>query len=69
MNGIVIDPSSRFSGLIGYFLTKCANLFFVTYLVKYRYFLCDAPGVFFFELIFKSALLAHTNKIFLKLKR
>ncbi len=69
INGIVIEPPSQFSGQIGYFLTKCATLFFVTYQVKNRYFLCDAPGVLFFELIFKLILSSHLNKIFLKLKR
>ncbi|MDI5349246.1 hypothetical protein MJL48_27840, partial [Salmonella enterica subsp. enterica serovar Kentucky] len=53
---------------IGYFLTKCATLFFVTHQVKSRYFLCDAPGVLFIELIFKLALAVRANKIFLTLK-
>ncbi|QUJ06012.1 hypothetical protein KCP69_04330 [Salmonella enterica subsp. enterica] len=37
IHGIVIDPSSRFSGGLA-ILTKCATLFLATHRVKSRYF-------------------------------
>ncbi|KJT95900.1 hypothetical protein SEEH2823_05632 [Salmonella enterica subsp. enterica serovar Heidelberg str. 77-2823] len=67
IHGIVIDPSSRFSGGLAIFNKMCYFIF-VTHQAKSRYFLCDAPGVLFIKLIFKLALAVRANKIFLTLK-